>query len=244
MSMKCRLVSTRMASSTVAALKAGMALEVEELRAAQEKERERVLAERESRSISWADLCSSGSDSGSDSDEDLPPLEEEDDDEVPATSNRKPEVVSRLHPLHFEPPQWPPHSPTLQEEFDQLKEQGWDAKRVWLAWQRQARRSFIERALSNYEAFHRLPAGYADVFEVTRSCAGLVGWAAWVPPRLAEELQLAFAMGTHARLGSGGQGCPYLMMPAELVERVVEACTIAMPRGAVARAHGLTVGRP
>jgi hypothetical protein len=33
-----------MASSTVAALKAGMALEVEELRAAQEKERERVLA--------------------------------------------------------------------------------------------------------------------------------------------------------------------------------------------------------
>jgi len=81
MSMKCRLVSTRMASSTVAALKAGMALEVEELRAAQEKERERVLEERESRSISWADLCSSGSDSGSDSYQDLPPMEEEEEEE-------------------------------------------------------------------------------------------------------------------------------------------------------------------
>ena len=52
-----------------------------------------VHKERDSRSISWADLCSSGSDSGSDSDEDLPPLEEDDDDEVPATSNRKPEVA-------------------------------------------------------------------------------------------------------------------------------------------------------
>lgn len=52
-----------------------------------------VQKERDSRSISWADLCSSGSDSGSDSDEDLPPLEEDDDDEVPATSNRKPEVA-------------------------------------------------------------------------------------------------------------------------------------------------------
>jgi hypothetical protein len=36
------------------------------------------------------------------------------------------------------------------------------------------------------------------------------------PPRLVKELQLAFAMGTHARLG--GQRCPYLMMPTELVE--------------------------
>jgi hypothetical protein len=122
-----------------------------------------------------------------------------------------PARVPRLHPLQFEPPEWPPHSPTTK------------------------------RALSNYEAFHGLPAGYATLFEVTRSCAALHGWAAWAPPRLSEELQLAFAMGTHARLGSGGQGCPYLMMPAELVERVVEACTIAMPRGAVARAHGLTV---
>ena len=69
---------------------------------------------------------------------------------------------------------------------------------------------------------------------------------------LLEELALAFAMGTHERLvagsaaaGGGGpparrwlrreqgkapaagreeEGCPYLMMPAELVKRVVEAC--------------------
>jgi alpha-tubulin suppressor-like RCC1 family protein len=46
---------------------------------------------------------------------------------------------------------------------------------------------------------------------------------------LAEELALAFAMGTHARLGAGGvegegKGCLYLMMPGDLVERVVEAC--------------------
>lgn len=40
--------------------------------------------------------------------------------------------------------------------------------------------------------------------------------------RLAEELALAFAMGTHARLGD--KGCPYLMVPGELVERVLEAC--------------------
>jgi len=93
-----------------------------------------------------------------------------------------------------------------------------------------------KRALSNYEAFHGLPAGYATACEVARSCAGLHGWAAWTPPRMAKELQLAFAMGTHARLGAG---CPYLMMPAELVELVIQWCTIAMPRGAVARAHGL-----
>jgi hypothetical protein len=49
---------------------------------------------------------------------------------------------------------------------------------------------------------------------------------------LAEELALAFAMGTHVRLGAGGaggaeaegKGCLYLMMPGDLVERVVEAC--------------------
>jgi hypothetical protein len=44
-------------------------------------------------------------------------------------------------------------------------------------------------------------------------------------------------MCTHPRLGAGGQGCLYLMMPTELLERVVEACTTAMPRGAVARAQ-------
>ena len=69
---------------------------------------------------------------------------------------------------------------------------------------------------------------------------------------LAEELALAFAMGTHARLGAGAgagavggggrrrsrrvqgkapaegeddRGCPYFMMPADLVKRVVEACS-------------------
>jgi hypothetical protein len=48
---------------------------------------------------------------------------------------------------------------------------------------------------------------------------------------LVEELALAFAMGTHARLGGGMGGaegedseCLYLMMPAELLARVVEAC--------------------
>jgi hypothetical protein len=66
---------------------------------------------------------------------------------------------------------------------------------------------------------------------------------------LRAELALAFAMGTHERLGAGSaaagggagrrqslrtqgkapagreeEGCPYLMMPADLVKRVVEAC--------------------
>jgi alpha-tubulin suppressor-like RCC1 family protein len=47
---------------------------------------------------------------------------------------------------------------------------------------------------------------------------------------LIEELALAFAMGTHERLGAGSaagreeEGCPYLMMPADLVKQVVEAC--------------------
>ena len=47
---------------------------------------------------------------------------------------------------------------------------------------------------------------------------------------LREELALAFAMGTHERLGASSalgreeEGCLYLMMPAELVKRVVEAC--------------------
>ena len=45
---------------------------------------------------------------------------------------------------------------------------------------------------------------------------------------LAEELAMAFAMGTHARLGASvggaGGGCPYFMMPGDLVKRVVEAC--------------------
>jgi alpha-tubulin suppressor-like RCC1 family protein len=49
---------------------------------------------------------------------------------------------------------------------------------------------------------------------------------------LREELALAFVMGTHERLGAGfvaargreSEECLYLMMPAELVKRVVEAC--------------------
>jgi len=54
-----------------------------------------VQKERDCRSISWADLCSSGSDSGSDSDEDLLLLEEDDDDEVPV-STRKPEAAADI----------------------------------------------------------------------------------------------------------------------------------------------------
>ena len=63
-------------------------------------------------------------------------------------------------------------------------------------------------------------------------------WAAAMDSRVKKEaadsarrrrdLQLAFAMGTHARLGAGtggaegnSQGCPYLMMPADLVERIL-----------------------
>jgi ubiquitin-protein ligase len=63
-------------------------------------------------------------------------------------------------------------------------------------------------------------------------------WAAAMDSRVKKEaadsarrrhdLQLAFAMGTHARLGAGtggaegnNQGCPYLMMPADLVERIL-----------------------
>jgi hypothetical protein len=45
---------------------------------------------------------------------------------------------------------------------------------------------------------------------------------------LPEDHALAFAMGTHARLGAAaseaGRECGYLMMPADLVRRVVEAC--------------------
>jgi hypothetical protein len=67
---------------------------------------------------------------------------------------------------------------------------------------------------------------------------------------LAEELALAFAMGTHARLGAGAggaggrgrgqgkapaggeddRGCPYLMMSGDLVKRVVEACCAHLHR--------------
>ncbi len=59
--------------------------------------------------------------------------------------------------------------------------------------------------------------------------------------RLSEEHALAFAMGTHQRLGAGGagaaargtsmgkakgmgQGCLSVMIPPELVRRVVELC--------------------
>ena len=89
------------------------------------------------------------------------------------------------------------------------------------------------RALSNYEIFHGLLAGIASVGEVARSCAGVHGWAAWVPL----QLKLAFAMGTHARLGAGaveGQGCPYLMMPADLLERVVEVWVAESSGGSTA----------
>ncbi len=49
---------------------------------------------------------------------------------------------------------------------------------------------------------------------------------------LLEELALAFAMGTKRQLGSGagaggggqGQGCLHLIMPADLVKKVVEQC--------------------
>ena len=79
------------------------------------------------------------------------------------------------------------------------------------------------RALSNYKIFHGLHADsdIATVDEVAGSSAGIHGWAAWVPL----QLKLAFAMGTHARLGAGaaeGQGCPYFMMPGHLLEQVVE----------------------
>eukprot|EP00802_Teleaulax_amphioxeia_P010551 Tamp_10579.p1 GENE.Tamp_10579~~Tamp_10579.p1 ORF type:complete len:468 (-),score=54.70 Tamp_10579:235-1638(-) len=40
---------------------------------------------------------------------------------------------------------------------------------------------------------------------------------------LAPDHALAFAMGTHARLGAGN-GCAYSSMPTELLKRVVEAC--------------------
>ena len=89
------------------------------------------------------------------------------------------------------------------------------------------------RALSHYEIFHGLVAGIATVDEVARSCAGVHGWAAWG----SLQLKLAFAMGTHARLGAGaaeGQGCPYLMMPADLLERVVEVWVAESSGGSTA----------
>ena len=89
------------------------------------------------------------------------------------------------------------------------------------------------RALSHYEIFHGLVAGIATVDEVARSCAGVHGWAAWG----SLQLKLAVAMGTHARLGAGaveGQGCPYLMMPADLLERVVEGWVAESSGGSTA----------
>ena len=85
--------------------------------------------------------------------------------------------------------------------------------------------STTKRALSNYEAFHGLPAGKATVDQLAMSCAGFHGWASWWRRR--HDLQLAFAMGTHARLGAGAggaeghMGCPYFMMPADLVEHIL-----------------------
>ena len=80
---------------------------------------------------------------------------------------------------------------------------------------------------------------------------------------LAEDHALAFAMGTHARLGAGvggvgtggrrrsrraqgkapveerGQvGCPYVTMPGELLNKVVEACALG-PAGGGGRSLGL-----
>jgi len=52
-----------------------------------QKAKAEVLKERDSRSISWADVCSSGSECGSD-DDDLPPLEVEEDDEEEASAPR------------------------------------------------------------------------------------------------------------------------------------------------------------
>jgi RCC1 and BTB domain-containing protein len=78
------------------------------------------------------------------------------------------------------------------------------------------------------------PADLANMLVPTPMSPRLLGGARvgrW--HGLAEELALAFAMGTHARLGAGAggaegeacdKGCLYLMMPADLAERVVEAC--------------------
>jgi len=59
---------------------------------------------------------------------------------------------------------------------------------------------------------------------------------------------LAFAMGTHARLGSAaptalaaidkGNDCEYVMMPGELVQRVVEAC-VSWPEGRTLELEGV-----
>jgi len=58
-----------------------------------------VLKERDNRSISWADLWSSGSDCGSESDDELPALEAEEDEEVEAaalSSHRDAEQETRV----------------------------------------------------------------------------------------------------------------------------------------------------
>ena len=85
----------------------------------------------------------------------------------------------------------------------------------------------------------------------------------WVPTRVAAhllhgtrvgrchsllpELALAFAMGTHPRLGSTDEtavagahttNCAYASMPAELVQRVVEACA-SWPEGQTGNLEGV-----
>jgi hypothetical protein len=59
----------------------------------------------------------------------------------------------------------------------------------------------------------------------------------WATGRLAKELQLAFAMGTHGRLG---QRCLYLMMPEEVVELLMLLVyDIALRRKACEKAEDL-----
>ena len=64
---------------------------------------------------------------------------------------------------------------------------------------------------------------------------------------LLPQLALAFAMGTHPRLGSADEtavagadttNCAYASMPAELVQRVVEACVL-WPEGRTGDLEGV-----
>ena len=70
-----------------------------------------------------------------------------------------------------------------------------------------------------------------------------VGRCHSLPPQLA----LAFAMGTHPRLGSADEtavagadttNCAYASMPGELVQRVVEAC-VSWPEGRAGELEGV-----
>jgi len=71
-----------------------------------------------------------------------------------------------------------------------------------------------------------------------------VGHSHALPPLHA----LAFAMGNHSRLGRGaqtaaaaadnGKDCAYVLMPGELVQRIVEACG-AWPEGQAGELEGV-----